>query len=138
MKAVSRAAARVLDRLTTGLDADGQATRIDNAPGSFMRVCVERIGSLGDMGPLFSIAHYHEQLGDLMADPEMIFLRGADGGYYPTYYKQDGLGVERESVRVDGGRVLVNQREQADQARFADGWMSSIEQQQFNNDRSKT
>jgi len=130
MKRVSKAAALVLDRLTYRLDADGQATRIDNAPGTFMRVCVERIGLLADLGPLFSVAHYYEQMGDAMADPEMIFLRGAEGSYYPTYFRQDSLGYERESVRMDGESVLVNARVQADQAVFASGWLVNISQQQ--------
>ena len=130
MKAVSKAAATVLDKLTAGLDADGKAARIDNAHGTFMAICVERIGALGAMGPLFSVAHYFTQNGDLMADPEMIFLRGADGSYYATYFRQDSLGYERESVRMDGESVLVSARVQADQAAFASGWLVNICQQQ--------
>jgi len=136
MKPVRRSAARVLDRLIAGLDAVGQAVKFDNAPGVFMAVHVERIGSLGDLGPLFSIAHYFEQNGDLMRDPEMIFLRGTDGSYYPTYFRQDGIAcAERFSVRLgDDGCLLVMTREQADEARFASIWMANIKAQQLGRD----
>lgn len=132
MRRVSRAAERVIDHLTAGLDATGQSAKFDNANGAFMAVHVEHVGTLGNLGPLFSVAHYYEQAGDLMRDPEMVFLRGADGSYYPTSFRQDCIaGGERFSVRLDdAGRVLVAAREQADQARFASTWMRNIEVQQ--------
>lgn len=132
MKRVSKAAAQVLDRLTEGLANWGDHRKVDNAPGAFVPVSVENVGNLGNIGPLFSVTHYVEQQGDLMRDPEMIFLRGGDGSYYPTYYRNDFVGAERFSVREDeNGQIRVAPREQADQAVFAGTWMRNIKEQQF-------
>ena len=38
-----------------------------------MPVVVEKVGRLPGYGEIISIAHYEEQNGDLMADPEMEF-----------------------------------------------------------------
>lgn len=130
MKHVNKIAARVLDALTVGLREAGDSTKFDAAPGAFMAVHVENIGDLDNLGPQFSVCHYYEQNGDLMRDPEMIFLRGADRNYYPVYFRQDGLGVERFSVRRENGQTMVLVREQADEAVFAGTWMRNIKAQQ--------
>ncbi len=50
--------------------------------------------------PALSVAHYGEQNGDLMRDPEMCFELGFDGGIAdlnPFYYRNDSVGVEQWS-----------------------------------------
>ena len=66
-----------------------------------------------------------------MADPEIIFLK-ADGKYYPTSWRMDGLGIYRESVffRDDGRIKGFDIREQRDEAVFAGKWMQNIRKQQ--------
>lgn len=122
-----------MDRLTAGLDRENSHTRIDNnKPDSgIMPVVVEWVGDC-EIGNVFSIAHYYEQNGDLMADPEMTFLRAADGRYYPMSFKMDGLGVYREGVVwEDGEPRYTNTREQRDEAIFSGEWMQNIKWQQF-------
>ena len=72
----------VMDTLTAGMSVSDHK-KIDNAEGTFMALHVECIGQC-NLGPLFSLTHYYEQAGDLMRDPEMIFIRAEDGGYYPS------------------------------------------------------
>jgi hypothetical protein len=132
MRAVNQKAARVLNTLTKGLAVpfaeDGESSRkIDNASGSFMAVSVERIGT-----NLYSVAHYFEQCGDLMADPEMVFL-SKGGKWYPVSIKMDALGVCREGLVLDPYTeepTGIRRREQKDEAVFAGTWMQNIKWQQ--------
>ena len=51
----------------------GAHTKVENKP--YMALCVEVIGD-----DLVSVAHYGEQNGDLMKDPDMVFWTAtADG-----------------------------------------------------------
>lgn len=129
MKCIGKAAAAVLDTLTHGLDV-GDHRKIDNCGGAFMAVCVQHIVQT-ELGPLFSIAHYYEQNGDLMRDPEMVFLK-ANGKYYPVSFQQDGgLGFYQEAIEIEGCKVLRYHPPLLDeQASFAAMWMNNIREQQ--------
>lgn len=131
MKAVGKCAEAVLKTLVEGLrDVEGHR-KVDNCGGAFMPVSVEFIGKCR-LGDLFSVAHYHEQNGDLMRDPEMVFLRDRDGHFYPTYFRQDGgLGLEQESADMVKGTVRPAM--QAEHAVFANLWMKNIREQQHLN-----
>jgi hypothetical protein len=72
---VNKQARCVLAKLTYGMEEPGDHKEFDNSPGAFMAVHVENIGEC-NMGKLFSIAHYYEQNGDLMKDPDMVFIKG--------------------------------------------------------------
>ena len=129
MKCISKAAAAVMDTLTQGLNL-GDHRKIDNCEGAFMPVCVQHMAQT-ELGPLFSIAHYYEQNGDLMRDPEMIFLK-RNGKYYPVSFHQDGgLGFYQEAIEIQGCRVLRYYPPILDkQASFAAMWMKNIREQQ--------
>lgn len=133
MKALNREAAMVMDALTGGL-SEGNNYRKVNTSESFMAVVVEWIGygNIDEQGDLFSVAHYYEQNGDLMRDPEMIFYRAGAGAWFPTYFRQDNMGIEWESVvfEADGKVKDYRKRMQADQAAFANIWMRNIKEQQ--------
>jgi hypothetical protein len=133
MRPINLKAQKIMDRLTAGITEENSHTRTDNnEPNSaFMAVVVEWVGDC-KRGDVYSIAHYYKQNGDLMADPEMTFLRGEDGRYYPLSIKMDGLGIYREGVVwEDGEPRYLNAREQRDEAIFAGTWMENIKHQQF-------
>jgi hypothetical protein len=132
MRPINQKARAVMDTLTRNLWNIGDHDRIDNAPGAFMYVAVEMIEQ-NESGELISVAHYYEQNGDLMRDPEMIFLHAKDGNYYPTYFRQDGgLPIEQNSVEFyhGGKRVRYSKSLQKDHAIFAGTWMRNIKEQQ--------
>lgn len=132
MKPLNIAAKQVMDILTDGIDDFDQARKIQNNPSkSIMAVHVEMISKI-KQGPVFSVAHYYEQNGDLMKDPDMTFLRGANGEYYPLSYQQDGLGIYQDAIEWDDhGEIKgYNIKMQADFASFANGWMINIKDQQ--------
>lgn len=126
MKAISKQAKKVIDVLTANCENLGDHDRFVTTP--HMDVVVEHIGQC-NLGAMYSIAHYlNEQNGDLMRDPEMRFIKGGDGKYYPYYYRLDGLGIEQETVTWDreGNVKKVYIKSQEGQATFANEWMRNI------------
>jgi len=76
LKVLSHAAAAVLDELTANLDV-GDSHKIDRGT-VYMSVHVECLHGSG-LGLLYSIAQYYEQNGDLLPDPDVVFVRAAAG-----------------------------------------------------------
>jgi len=130
MKALSGKAREVMDLLTKGLHTRGHRV-IDNSDGAYMAVHVEKL-YLTEQGALYSVAHYFEQNGDLMRDPDMEFMK-IGNEYYPVYFRQDGgIALEQEAVVYGpGGKIeRYNPKVQAELATFADQWMRNIKEQQ--------
>lgn len=134
MRPINLKAQAIMDRLTAEITRENSHTRIDNnkPDSAIMAVVVEWVGNC-KLGDIFSIAHYYEQNGDLMADPEMTFLKAsASAKYIPMSIKMDGLGIYREGiVWEDGEPRYINAKEQRDEAIFAGTWMQNIKWQQF-------
>lgn len=130
LQPIGTRAQAVMDKLIEGI-SQGGSKKIDNTGGSFMPVSVERVGEIS-LGPLFSVTHYYEQNGDLMSDPDMVFVQGASGRYYPISYRQDGLGINQEVLRETEkpGSFQYNKRLSASLATFANRWMKNIKDQQ--------
>jgi hypothetical protein len=129
MKAINQNATTILNRLTQDLKTIGDNQRFEES-AAFMAVCVEYINET-DLGPVFSVAHYYEQCGDLMRDPDMTFLR-RNGNYYPLSYQHDGLGIYQESVLFgeDGNPEKFFPDLQKEHAVFAGQWLTTIKAQQ--------
>ena len=127
MKAVSKSSGRILDALTRNLEL-GEARKVDNAPGAYMAVHVDHVEDTA-LGPAFAVAHYYEQGGDLIPDPDVVFLRALDGRWYPLAF-QNSLGYRRAAeVRADG-EVMVHPARQRDLASFSNMWVRNIREQQ--------
>ena len=131
-KPVNKRGCAVMDILTAGLNSVGDHRKIDNngEDSAIMAVSVECIGEVEGLGLLYSIAHYYEQNGDLMRDPDMVFIRLPNSRYYPTEYRQDGLGVHQVSIEFEDGSMMIRPKMQKDHAVFAGSWMQNIKGQQ--------
>jgi hypothetical protein len=118
----------ILDVLTDGLTDENSSRKINN--GAYMAVCVERLYE-SNGGEIFSIAHYGEQNGDAMRDPDVEFLK-RNGEYFPLSFRQDYLGIYREFVRYndDGKIIAVAKKWQYDCCEFCKTWMKNIKFQQ--------
>lgn len=116
----------VFNQLTRDL-SPGVALKLDAAKGTFMAVCVEQLTERH-----YSVAHYYEQNGDQMADPEMTFYRCEHGRVFPCSYQQDSLGIYRMGLEITDRGVVEgeNPKEQANQTAFANQWMKNIAEQQ--------
>jgi hypothetical protein len=107
---------------------------IDNPP--WMPLDIEEIGISGPNGlPTISVAHYGQQNGDPMRDPEMLFevcREGNEIALDPYYWRNDYLGIEQySSYRDDEQKLitlpgLVRRHEQ-----FAHTWDRNLRQQGF-------
>jgi hypothetical protein len=75
LKSVSESSQRIVDELTDGIQV-GDSRKMDRGVG-FMPVHVDCQRDRPGVGPLFSVAHYYESNGDLVPDPDVVFLHGA-------------------------------------------------------------
>jgi hypothetical protein len=110
----------------------GLYLRIENAP--YMALVIEATGESGPTGlPVLSIAHYGEQNGDLMRDPEMCFELGSDGEPYldPLYFRNDYLGVEQWSRNLVRNRYVALTALHEQHKRFAIEWDNNLRLQCF-------
>src|SRR5258708_2338556 len=90
--------------------------RVHPPSSGFMRLCIEYVGT-GPRGmSLVSVAHYFEQNGDLMADPDLVFevnpnedgpLSWKAGEWSPVSFTQHSTGTYQEAVLVRDGKVMV-------------------------------
>ena len=129
MKHLSERSTAIFRKLTEGLKKVGDHQQWNNN-SSFLAACVEVIGRTG-LGPLVSVAHYYEQNHDMMRDPDVVFVIGADQEVYPISFRQDSLGTYLESAVVENGKWKVRTKMQADIVIFCnDTWFPNLNEQQ--------
>lgn len=75
------------------------------------------------------IAHYFEQNGDFIPDPDMEFSI-TEWGWVPMA-TQNALGVYRRASEWKDGKLMVNKREFKNQQSFATMWARNIKAQGF-------
>jgi len=100
----------------------------------YMPLSVEEIGSSGDGHRLVSLCHYGEQIGDLMRDPDMVFLfhNVPDGAAAePVSYRNDYLGIVQDVYWYDeaGRRTHVPPMLKQDLQEFARAWFATLREQ---------
>lgn len=124
MKPLAKTAGDTLDALTAGLSVGG-ARKIDNYPGSYMPVHVDRLSQA-----TYSIAHYFEQNGDLVCDPDGVFLK-TEAGWLPVTLQQN-TGHYTIALELDGNDKPTGwrPRQYKDLASFAAMWLRNIRNQQ--------
>jgi hypothetical protein len=108
--------------------------KIENAP--YMALVIEATPELGPLGlPAISVAHYGEQNGDLMRDPEMCFeLSRHIGGELtldPFYWRNDYLGVEQWSRSIVRGQYVALPELHKQHELFAADWCNVLRLQGF-------
>jgi len=122
--------AKYLDQLLGGV----HAVRI--AVSGYMPLSVEEIGSSGDGHRLVSLCQYGEQNGDLMRDPDIVFLfhNVPDGmAAEPVSFRNDYLGIVQEVYQYDetGRRTHVVPSLKQDLKEFAQSWFANLKDQGF-------
>ena len=149
MRTLSIKASRIMNEIFKDRDLETNPHRkYDNGGEGIMALVTEVIMPIGygddsrDEIELVSVAHYYEQNGDLMRDPEMVFKRVRDPLYndqslfFPISFQQDNLGLLNESVRFTpdekSSRWNTSYRRamQRDQAVFASEWLVNANDQQ--------
>ena len=103
--------------------------RIENKP--YMRLVIEWVGKGPNGFDLVSVAHYYEQNGDLMRDPEMVFLVTSQG-WNPYSFQQDNLGIYQTTMDVENARVThIYLKVMKDLRQFAALWDRNLSEQGF-------
>ena len=102
----------------------------------YMPLSVEEIGLSGDGHRLVSLCHYGEQNGDLMRDPDIVFLfhNLPDGAVAePESFRNDYLGIVQEVYRYDemGRRTYVVSSLKQNLNEFAESWFANLKDQGF-------
>jgi hypothetical protein len=110
----------------------GLHLRIENQP--YMPLVIEATDESGPCGlPVVSVAHYGEQNGDLMRDPEMCFELGFAGSPHldPFYYRNDYVGVEQWSRFITKDQYACHIQLHREHEQFARLWDRNLRQQGF-------
>lgn len=104
--------------------------------GGFMDLVVENIGI-----NQISVTHYYTQNGDMIQDPEVVFLIGCDGEWYPVEWTTPAvmlmgrvIGGWKRYIEIDaknGTWVRGDLRGQKDLAVFANKWADNLRNQGF-------
>ena len=110
----------------------GLSLEIDNQP--YMSLVIEAMDESGPCGlPALSVAHYGEQNGDLMRDPEMYFELGLDRGapLNPFYWRNDYVGIEQWSRFLTGTDYALHCALFQEHLSFARVWDRNLRAQGF-------
>ncbi|WP_047496983.1 hypothetical protein [Terriglobus sp. TAA 43] len=106
--------------------------KIANPP--YMELVIEATDESGPCGlPCVSVAHYGEQNGDPMRDPEMCFELGFAGGPHldPFYWRNDYVGIEQWSRDTREGRYIYVAHLHQQHESFAKQWDINLREQHF-------
>lgn len=107
--------------------------RIENPP--WQPLVVEDIQQTGPNGlPVISVAHYGEQNGDPMRDPEMLFELGRRGDEIeltPYYWRNDYVGIEEYSAIEQDDHWLVFTDLRRRHSDFAKTWDANLRAQGY-------
>ena len=99
-----------------------------------MSLVIEAMDESGACGlPAISVAHYGEQNGDLMSDPEMCFELGLAGGAHlnPFYWRNDYMGVEQWSRFITDTDYAFHRELFQQHVSFAKVWDRNLRSQGF-------
>jgi hypothetical protein len=140
MRHLSKTATKQFEKILAQMPApeEGYHTHVKfNKSDIFMPVCVEVIEHVGtdNWGRVVSLAHYGEQNGDLMADPEVTFIEYTfpeHSEWYPMSHRMDYMGKDSQYIERDENGVpkRFSKAMQADLAVFCNMWMKNIINQQ--------
>jgi len=128
------------------IDLFGGLTGLQSKPirlesSGFMPLCIEAIGT-GPRGlPMISVAHYGEQNGDAMRDPDMVFevdpsddpkTGWRSGNWHLVSFRNDYVGVDQEAAFTgEDGRCMIRPRLVRELKAFARIWNRNLNEQGF-------
>jgi hypothetical protein len=107
--------------------------KIENPP--YMALVIEAVPEPGPLAlPAISVAHYGEQNGDLMRDPEMCFELSERSGSLALdsyYFRNDYMGSEQWSRNLVNGQYAVQPDLHKLHELFAEVWDGNLRSQGF-------
>ena len=116
---------QIIEKLTQkhGIDVAQVGAHLRLDMPHFDRLAIENIGK-----QRISVAHYFEQNGDLVAEPDVVFFVDAEGKWMPVEITQSMTGWTQYVHFDDSGTRIerVNTAGQADLAEFAQQWAQNL------------
>ena len=102
------------------------------SPG-FMDLVIENLQFSDFEGnPVYSMSHYGEQNGDLMADPDMEFaVDDRNQRIIPRTFRNDYMGIMQEVFKVAPDGIRYSDRLLVDLDHFLWQWLQNIDDQGF-------
>lgn len=130
MKPLNASTAKILETITAGLDDpskdDANSRRVYDNGAGFMAAVVERIGA-----NRYSVAHYYEQNGDKIADPDLELVKCGDRWFPAAITHPPPFGYRRVlECDASGNPVRVFSRAYADLRSFAATFLRNVQRQQ--------
>ena len=112
------------------------STAVRITVNGYMPLSVEDIGPCGEGNRLVSLCHYGEQNGDLMRDPDIVFMFHdlADGlAAEPVSFRNDYMAICQEVYKYDetGKRTHVVPALKRELKEFSRTWFSNLKEQGF-------
>lgn len=124
---------RFMKKIMNMVNGEQEYTKIDNTNGTYMPLVVEKVRETEDYF-IFSMAHYYEQNGDLMRDPEMTVLYHKQlNMFFPESFQQDGLFSKYQQVFQydEQGKITGKRPKLANElCSFMKMWAKNIQAQQ--------
>lgn len=107
----------------------------------YMPLSVEEIGIDGEGNRIVSLCHYGKRNGDLMRDPDIVFLfQNPPHGPLaePVSFRNDCLGVNQEVYRYDEAGMRTETCPQLKQSSndFVQAWFANLKVQGFFGDQA--
>lgn len=107
----------------------------------YMPLSIEEIGMDGEGHRLVSLCHYGEQNGDLMRDPDIVFMfQNPPQGPLaePVSFRNDYLGLDQEVYRYDetGTRTHLDTKLKSQLREFVQIWFANLKEQGFFGDQA--
>jgi hypothetical protein len=134
MKTLNLKATKIFIDIVTMCDNSEEGhVKIKNSK-VFMPLCVELLYN-SEKYKMYSFAHYYEQNGDLVPDPDMCFFQNKENTslIFAATFQNAIKYTEAIEMEQSGELKLLNNFEQNDLAYFANIWMKNIFEQQFIN-----
>ena len=113
------------------LDAAGDHKHFKSS--GYMDLVIENLYCTDYAGrAVYSISHYGEQNGDLMADPDMeIAVDFSAGTITPRTFRNDYMGLYQNVFKTINGKLMYSQRLLTDLDAFLWQWLQNIINQGF-------
>lgn len=107
----------------------------------YMPLSVEEIGIDGEGHRLVSLCQYGEQNGDLMRNPDIVFMFQHDQHGFlaePLSFRNDYLGLDQEVYRYDetGKHTHLDTKLKGHLKEFAQIWFANLKEQGFFGDQA--
>jgi len=142
MKQLNEQATRIFCRLLKKLEGE-QLSKLYSE--GFMPLSMERLEenilTPEGVGTTYSLCHYYKLNGDVMRDPEMVFIvvdnrkdeKDMESVHiYPQLYQVDSLGLYEESTRIENGQIKSFHKTWLfAHCVFANKWLCNIQMQGF-------